>query len=140
MNEAANLLSILLLHRVRFLGIVVFPLINNCFAPQPINYLQRVKFLRGCFFGILSIMKHIDTLAKYEEFKATGMPDEQARSLVKAWAEAYDMSREGLATKSDLDVMETKLESKMDANFRIVYIIGGAIFTICCLPVLQKFI
>ena len=84
-------------------------------------------------------MKHIDTLAKYEEFKSTGIPDEQARSLVKAWAEAYDMSREGLATKSDLDVMETKLESKMDANFRIVYIIGGAIFTICCLPVLQKF-
>jgi hypothetical protein len=49
MNEAANLLSISLLHKVRFLGIVVFPLINSCFTPQPIDYLQRVNFLRGYF-------------------------------------------------------------------------------------------
>lgn len=49
MNEAANLLLISVLRRVHFLGIVAFPLINSCFTPQPIDYLQRVNFLRGYF-------------------------------------------------------------------------------------------
>jgi hypothetical protein len=79
-------------------------------------------------------MKHIDTLAKYREYIAAGYTESQADVAVKSWAEAYDMSREGLATKEDIKI----LESEITASFKIVYIIGGAIFTICCLPVLQK--
>jgi len=51
MNEAANLLSISGLCRAHFLGIVAFPCCLIVFAPHPIDYLQRVNFLRGCFFG-----------------------------------------------------------------------------------------
>lgn len=90
-------------------------------------------------------MKHFDTLAKYEECLASGMSEQQARVQVKTWMEVYDFSREDLATKNDLKVLEADinsrfkaLESDIDSKFRGVYVIGGAIFTVVCLPIIQN--
>ena len=108
-------------------------------------------------------MKYIDTLAKFREYLAAGYTEPQAEVAVKSWAEAYDMAREDLATKADLRILETEINSKIDKmeteiNFKIdkmeteinskidkldnkmnyMYIIGGGIFTVCCIPVLQK--
>ncbi len=102
-------------------------------------------------------MKHFDTLEKYEEYLAAGMSDKQARVHVKSLTETYEMSRDDLATKLDLDLVESRLESKIhqveakidqvelrleskiDKLGNTVYLMGGAIFTVCCIPILQKF-
>ena len=101
-------------------------------------------------------MKHIDTLAKYEEYLAVGMNAAEARTHVKAWVETLDLSREDLATKADFGLLkadldlvglrleskinqvELRLESKIDKLGNTVYVMGGAIFTVCCIPILQK--
>lgn len=97
-------------------------------------------------------MKHIDTLAKYEEYLGVGMNTAEARAHVKTWVETLDLSREDLATKADfsllkadLDLVELRLESKIgqvessiDKLGNTVYVMGSAIFTVCCIPILQK--
>jgi hypothetical protein len=78
-------------------------------------------------------MSHSKVISKYLEAVRAGHTYEQAELLATSWAEACEPHPEA-ATKQDL----RNLEVSLSANFKIVYALGAAIFTVCCLPMLQK--
>ena len=61
----------------------------------------------------------MDTLKHYDELRAAGVPDAQARAQVGMVAremETVGKALNGLATKSDLDKLEVNLEAKLEAS------------------------
>lgn len=91
--------------------------------------------------------EHINTLQQFDDLRASGMPEEQARAHVQALNFAFD----GIATKEDLnsleqridakiDSLEYKLENKIDSKFNMLLMLGGAMFLVSVLPVLERFV
>lgn len=68
-------------------------------------------------------MSHIDTLQTYEDLVNSGVPEQQA----KAHVHSLDKSFDNVVTKDYLD-----------SKLRLLYILGAAIFTVCCLPIIEK--
>lgn len=81
-------------------------------------------------------MAHIDTLQYFENLVSSGVPEEQAKAQVHALNASFD----NVATKDDLFNLEYRLENKIDSKFNMLLILGGAMFLVSALPVLEKFV
>lgn len=68
-------------------------------------------------------MGHIDTLQVYKDYLKAGYTDEQADCAVHALNASFD----SVVTRDYLD-----------SKLRLIYLIGAAIFTVCCIPILEK--
>ena len=85
----------------------------------------------------------------FENFKGHGFTEEQAKGIVHAM-EMVDSgnSKNGSSIKRDIedikvDIVDmhrklTHIKIQMGSNFRIVYILGAAIFAVNCIPILTK--
>ena len=56
-----------------------------------------------------------DTLKFVQRLEKAGVSREHATAEAEALAEVFASAGQGIATKSDLEKLETRLESKMDA-------------------------
>ena len=70
-------------------------------------------------------MSHIDTLKNYDDLINSGVHEKEARAHINALDKSFD----NVVTKDYLD-----------SKLRLLYILGTAIFTVCCLPILDKFL
>lgn len=71
-------------------------------------------------------MEYKDSLEIYDELLAAGTPEAQAR------IQAHQFG--------NIDKVLERLEYKFDKFQTIIYIMGGAIFTMVCVPVMGKFL
>ena len=82
-------------------------------------------------------MKNVDVITKYLDACKSGLTDEQAELFARSWAESMELHPQA-ATKSDVKNAIKELRSEISGNFKIVYVLGSAIFMVSCLPLLEK--
>ena len=67
-----------------------------------------------------------DTLKFVQRLEKAGVSREHATAEAEALAEVFASPGQGIATKSDLEKLETRLESKMDAmELRLIIKLGA---------------
>lgn len=74
----------------------------------------------------------LDTLKSYEELLAAGVSEAQAKAQVYI----LNDSLKDTVSNKDLQILEKHIEAK----FRPIYWIGTGMFTVCCLPILERLI
>lgn len=89
-------------------------------------------------------MAHIDTLQVYKDLVTSGVPEKQAEAQVHALNSAFDgvatkddLSRLAIDTKEWINNLESRLESKIDAKAGMLMTLGGAMFIVQTLPIVE---
>jgi hypothetical protein len=84
-----------------------------------------------------------DTLAFADKLKESGMPAAQAEAQARAMAAALEASRQDVATKADLQALESKLETrfaKLEGEFMLVKWMLGLIVAGVVALVMKSFL
>lgn len=76
-------------------------------------------------------MTYKDSLELYDDLIKSGLSETVARIQAHQLGSVTKLIKK---IESDL----TSLKSTMDIKFNLVYMLGAAIFTICCIPILTK--
>ena len=78
-------------------------------------------------------MAHINTLQRFDELVAAGVPEHQARAHVDILNSSFD----SMATKDDLHREIKQLETRIDMRFSMIEKVGGS-FLIAIFVLLLK--
>jgi hypothetical protein len=85
--------------------------------------------------------EHILTLEMYDNYLAAGYSEKDARCAVYTLNASFNdfaCKLDEFATKEDIDNLEARFEAKLDAKINMLIKLGGAMFLVFCVPLLQK--
>lgn len=80
----------------------------------------------------------IDSLTKFDELVNSGIPQDQARVLAHGLCEASEIDLNIVATKEDIRILEKDLMREIRHISKVMYIFGGAMFVVVCVPILER--
>ena len=94
-------------------------------------------------------MRYVDTLVEYRKLILAGYGEAEAEAQVSFVSESVKLNMDSIATKDDLknleivtkeDIKHLAITTKENINHlaNVLYLMGGAIFTVVCIPILQK--